>query len=53
LRFFELYVVLAFAAAWRVLELVAKRLDKSREQTHEPPSNQPSSDRDNRREIDQ
>jgi hypothetical protein len=28
MRFFELYVVLAFAVGWGILELVAKRLDK-------------------------
>jgi hypothetical protein len=31
LRFFELYVVLTFAAAWGILEWVAKRYDRIRE----------------------
>jgi hypothetical protein len=33
LRFLELYVVLAFAAAWGILELVAMRLDKHDDRT--------------------
>ncbi|WP_290978648.1 hypothetical protein [Hyphomicrobium sp.] len=53
MRFFELYVVLTFAAAWGVLELVARRLDKSKAETGEPPSKQPSCAGDNRPEIDQ
>jgi hypothetical protein len=32
MRFFELYVVLTFAVAWGILELVAKRLDKKTDQ---------------------
>ncbi len=31
MRFFELYVVLTFAAAWGILEWVAKRYDRIRE----------------------
>lgn len=28
MKFFELYIALAFVAAWIILELVAKRFDK-------------------------
>jgi hypothetical protein len=37
LRFFELYVVLMFAAAWGILELVAKRFDQRPENSNDPP----------------
>lgn len=38
MRFFELFVVLAFAAAWGIVALVARRYDKPRNEPPLPPA---------------
>jgi hypothetical protein len=55
LAFIELFVVLAFVAAWGVLELVARRLDVRRDKPGQgnPPGSVGSATGDGRiREID-